>query len=208
MFTCLLNASRDGDSTTSSDSPFQCLTTSPVKNVFLLSSLNLPWHSLRQFPCILDILLPTFLKAPFLSSPCHTPLLCWAASTHLPCWNASGLSSCSTGWMPLSKGKGAIPYFHSQGNSNMFKIPTFQKLEVKVKFYLSTYWCWSLICTQRAGRSLTGAQQEAWAAAEQVVCRVGAKLSQGLPFGKFRWLKFSVHHLRKFRDCWDTVIHN
>ena len=37
-----LNTSRDGDSTTSLGSLFQCLTTLPVKKFFLISNLNLP----------------------------------------------------------------------------------------------------------------------------------------------------------------------
>jgi len=44
-----LNTSRDGDSTTSLGSLFQCLTTLSVKKFFLISNLNLPWHSLRPY---------------------------------------------------------------------------------------------------------------------------------------------------------------
>ena len=44
-----LNTSRDGDSTTSLGSPFQCLTTLPVKKFFLISSLNLPWDVIIGF---------------------------------------------------------------------------------------------------------------------------------------------------------------
>jgi len=49
-----LNASRDGYSTTSLGSLFQCLTTLSVKKCFLISNLNLPWHNLRPFPLIHD----------------------------------------------------------------------------------------------------------------------------------------------------------
>ncbi|KAK4824710.1 LOW QUALITY PROTEIN: hypothetical protein QYF61_017936 [Mycteria americana] len=45
----LLNTSRDGDSTTSLGSLFQCLITLSVKKNFLISSLNLPWCNLRPF---------------------------------------------------------------------------------------------------------------------------------------------------------------
>ncbi|KAK4822235.1 hypothetical protein QYF61_011876 [Mycteria americana] len=44
---------RDGDSTTSLGSLFQCLTTLSVKKFFLTSNLNLPWLNLRPFPLVL-----------------------------------------------------------------------------------------------------------------------------------------------------------
>ena len=49
-----LNTSRDGDSTTSPGSPFQCLTTLSAKKCFLISNLNFPWRNLRALP--LDVL--------------------------------------------------------------------------------------------------------------------------------------------------------
>ena len=49
-----LNTSRDGDSTTSVWSLFQCLTTLFVKKCFLISNLNLSWHNLRPFPLVLS----------------------------------------------------------------------------------------------------------------------------------------------------------
>ena len=52
--TCLLNTSRDGDSTTSLGSLFQCWTTLSVKKFFLISSLNLPWCNLRPFALVLS----------------------------------------------------------------------------------------------------------------------------------------------------------
>ncbi|PKU44635.1 hypothetical protein llap_5071 [Limosa lapponica baueri] len=48
----LSNTSRDGDSNTSLDSPFQCLITLLVKKFFPISILNLPWHNLRPFPLV------------------------------------------------------------------------------------------------------------------------------------------------------------
>ncbi|KAK4819628.1 hypothetical protein QYF61_008848 [Mycteria americana] len=51
----LLNTSRDGDSTTSLGSLFQCLITLSVKKNFLISSLNLPWCNLRPFPLVLSL---------------------------------------------------------------------------------------------------------------------------------------------------------
>ena len=45
---------RDGDSTTSLGSLFQCLTTLSVKKFFLISNLNLPWCNLRPFPLVLS----------------------------------------------------------------------------------------------------------------------------------------------------------
>ena len=45
--TRFLNTSRDGESTASLGSLFQCLTTLSVKTFFLISSLNLPWRNLR-----------------------------------------------------------------------------------------------------------------------------------------------------------------
>ena len=44
-----LNTSRDSVSSTSLGSPFQCLNTLLEKNLFLTSSLNLPWHNLMPF---------------------------------------------------------------------------------------------------------------------------------------------------------------
>lgn len=41
-------------STTSLGSPFQGLTTLSVKKCLLMSNQNLPWHSFKQFPCILS----------------------------------------------------------------------------------------------------------------------------------------------------------
>ena len=60
MSTLLLNTSRDGDSTTSLGSPFQCPTTHPGKKYFLISSLNLPWCNLRPLPLVLSLI--TWLK--------------------------------------------------------------------------------------------------------------------------------------------------
>ena len=60
--TRFLNTPRDGDSTTSLGSLFQCLTTLSVKKFFLISSLNLPWCNLRPLPLIL--LLVTWEKRP------------------------------------------------------------------------------------------------------------------------------------------------
>jgi len=56
-----LNVSRDGVSTTSLCNLFQCLITFTVKNVFLISSLNLPSFGLK----LLRSLSPSFLQAPF-----------------------------------------------------------------------------------------------------------------------------------------------
>ncbi|KAK4810608.1 hypothetical protein QYF61_007345 [Mycteria americana] len=62
---------RDGDSTTSLGSLFQCLTTLSVKKFSLISNLNLPWHNLRLFPLVLSLvnwekrLTPTSLQPPF-----------------------------------------------------------------------------------------------------------------------------------------------
>lgn len=50
-----LNTFKDGDSTTFLGSPVQCLATISVKNFLLMSSLNLPWHSLRPFPLVLSL---------------------------------------------------------------------------------------------------------------------------------------------------------
>ncbi|KAK4825522.1 LOW QUALITY PROTEIN: hypothetical protein QYF61_000035, partial [Mycteria americana] len=57
-----LNTSRDGDSTTSLGSLFQCLITLSVKKNFLISSLNLPWRNLRPFPLVLSLV--TWEKTP------------------------------------------------------------------------------------------------------------------------------------------------
>lgn len=55
-FTSLLNISRDGDSTTSMSSLFQCFITLSVKKVFLTSNLNLPWCNSRPFSLNLSLL--------------------------------------------------------------------------------------------------------------------------------------------------------
>ncbi|KAK4827080.1 hypothetical protein QYF61_014182 [Mycteria americana] len=61
----------DGDSTTSLGSLFQWLATLSVKNFFLISNLNLPWHNLRPFPFVLSLVTwekrptPTSLQPPF-----------------------------------------------------------------------------------------------------------------------------------------------
>ncbi|KAK4824542.1 LOW QUALITY PROTEIN: hypothetical protein QYF61_016146, partial [Mycteria americana] len=60
--TRFLNSFRDGDSTTSLGSLFQCLTTLSVKKFFLISNLNLAWHNLRPFPLILSLV--TWEKRP------------------------------------------------------------------------------------------------------------------------------------------------
>ncbi|KAK4823315.1 hypothetical protein QYF61_000917 [Mycteria americana] len=73
---------RDGDSTTSLGSLFQCLTTVSVKEFFLISNLNLPWRNLRPFPLVLSLVTwekrptPTSLQPPFrLNSPSSFPQL-------------------------------------------------------------------------------------------------------------------------------------
>ncbi|XP_051625283.1 uncharacterized protein LOC127461479 [Manacus candei] len=48
-----LNTSRDGESTPSLGSPFQWLSTLSAKKFFLISNLNLPWHSCRPSPLVL-----------------------------------------------------------------------------------------------------------------------------------------------------------
>ena len=71
MSTCFLNTSRDGDSTTSLGSLFQCLTTLSVKKFFLIYSLNLPWRNLRLLPLVLLLVTrekrptPASLQPPF-----------------------------------------------------------------------------------------------------------------------------------------------
>ncbi|KAK4812678.1 LOW QUALITY PROTEIN: hypothetical protein QYF61_012188 [Mycteria americana] len=65
-----LNTSRDGDSTTSLGSLFQCLITLSVKKNFLISSLNLPWRNLRPFPLVLSLV--TWEKRP--TPPLYTLL--------------------------------------------------------------------------------------------------------------------------------------
>ncbi|KAK4830710.1 hypothetical protein QYF61_012970 [Mycteria americana] len=80
--TYLLNTSRDGDSTTSLGSLFQCLITLSVKKFSLISSLNLPWRNLRPFPLVLSLVTwekrptPTSLQPPFrLNNPMRGPKL-------------------------------------------------------------------------------------------------------------------------------------
>jgi len=51
----LLNTDGLGASTTSLESLFQCLTNLSVKKCFLMSSLNLLWHSFEPFPRVLSL---------------------------------------------------------------------------------------------------------------------------------------------------------
>ena len=65
-----LKASKDGKSTTSPSNLFQCLTTLTVKDLFLISNLNLPSLSLKPFPLVLSLqtllkTVPFFPVAPF-----------------------------------------------------------------------------------------------------------------------------------------------
>ena len=67
-----LNASKDGDSTTSLGSLFQCLTILSVKKFFLISNLNLPWCSLRMQilpspPLVADVFIEIFITVLYLS---------------------------------------------------------------------------------------------------------------------------------------------
>ena len=50
-----LNVSRDGASTASLDNLFQCFTTLWVKNLLLISDLNLPCLSLKPLPLVLSL---------------------------------------------------------------------------------------------------------------------------------------------------------
>lgn len=75
------------DFTTFPDSLFQCLTTLPMKKLFLKYSLNLPWHNLRQFLYVLTRfywekkLTPTWFHPPLrefwrmIRFPCKSPFL-------------------------------------------------------------------------------------------------------------------------------------
>lgn len=66
--------SREADFATTLGSLLQFLTTLWVKNFFLISNLNLPWHYLKPFPLILSFgmwqkrPIPTWLQPPFLQS--------------------------------------------------------------------------------------------------------------------------------------------
>ena len=64
--TRFFNTSRDGDSTTSLGSLFQCLTTLSVKKFFWRSNLNLPWCNSTPCPLFLS---PVTWKKLHCSSP-------------------------------------------------------------------------------------------------------------------------------------------
>ena len=51
-----LNTSRNGDSSTSLGSLFQCSSPLSEKKFFLISNLNLPWCNLRPLPLVLSLL--------------------------------------------------------------------------------------------------------------------------------------------------------
>jgi len=69
--TRFLNTSRDGDSTTSLGSLFQCLTTLSVNKLFLISSLTLPGRNLTVLPLVPSLVTwekrppPASLQPPF-----------------------------------------------------------------------------------------------------------------------------------------------
>ena len=90
----ILNTSRDGDSTTSLRSLFQCLTTLPVGKFFLISNLNLPRHNLRPFLLVLS-------PQPYLDT--ERPLSGLSIAFSSPDWTASALSAypCRGGVPPL-----------------------------------------------------------------------------------------------------------
>lgn len=67
------STSVDGDPTTSLGSLFQSSATSPVKNLFLRSDLNLPWHNLRIFCLIVSLV--TWEKRSTPTSPATPPIL-------------------------------------------------------------------------------------------------------------------------------------
>lgn len=69
--TCLLNTTRNGDSTTSLGILFQCLITLPVKYFFLISNLNQPWCSLRLVYIVLPLVTRGKRLAP---TQIHPPL--------------------------------------------------------------------------------------------------------------------------------------
>ena len=90
--TLSFNTYRDGDSSTSLGSLFQCLSTLSEKKFFLTFNLNLPCHNLRPFPFVLSLLPGRRGQLP----PCHNLLsgycrewwcLPWASSwwkRHVP----------------------------------------------------------------------------------------------------------------------------
>ena len=74
-----LSVSRDGTSSTSLCNLFQCSTTLIIKNFFLISSRNLPSHSLKPFPLVLSqqtllkSLSSSFLQPPLRGNPSAWP---------------------------------------------------------------------------------------------------------------------------------------
>ena len=75
-----LNASKDGASTISLDNLFQCITTLWVKNLFLLSNLNLPCLSLKPFPLVLSLAPPMGCSPSCL----YAPLKYWKTTMRSP----------------------------------------------------------------------------------------------------------------------------
>ena len=71
IYKFFLKTSRDGDSTTSLGSLFQCLATLSVNKFLLISYLNLPWRNLRPLPLVLSLVTwekrptPPLLQPPF-----------------------------------------------------------------------------------------------------------------------------------------------
>jgi len=81
-FSLTLNVSRDGTSTTSLGSAFQCLTTLIVKN-FFMSSLNLPSFSLKSLPlAVLQQALLKSLSAMMFFTGSVFGLLTWKKDDH------------------------------------------------------------------------------------------------------------------------------
>ena len=76
-----LNACRDGASTTSLGNLFQCVTTLCVKNLLLISNLNLPCPSLKPFPLVLS---PSILINSHSPSCLYAPFKYWKATMWSP----------------------------------------------------------------------------------------------------------------------------
>ena len=111
--THFLITSRDGDSTTSLGSLFQCLTTLSVKKVFLISNPNLPWCNLR--PC--SGLWPrrSCLSGPLLSLS--------AAASPAPCW-CHQCKLAHRGCQPSAASSGSrSPPAHWLGSGHLLALP-------------------------------------------------------------------------------------
>jgi len=141
-----LNTSRDGDSTTSLGSLFQCLTTLPVKKFFLISKLNLPRCNLGRFGAVYNTNTRrghsclSFIKANTHKTPTHTTSLGLLGAVRASASQHMGPSSCGpTLYIPRHGG--------SWWSSHFSHLP--------LRCYICSVWAEPIRCLETSPLSVT-----------------------------------------------------